>query len=98
MEPMQDFAQLQLQFVDQIQWGYELIRLLVLLLRGTAAQRAADTHTHPDTVRTFTRRFHQQGMLGLLPRSLEVVPRRSLRRCGRSLPASKAYTRAFITA
>jgi hypothetical protein len=75
MEPMQDFAQLQLQFVDQIQWRYELIRPLVLFADGTPAQRAADTHTHPDTVRTFTRRFHQQGMLGLLPGSLEVVPR-----------------------
>jgi transposase InsO family protein len=75
MEPMQDFAQLQLHFVDQIQWRYELIRPLVLLADGTPAQRAADTHTHPDTVRTFTRRFHQQGMLGLLPGSLEVVPR-----------------------
>jgi transposase len=75
MEPMQDFAQLQLQFVDQIQWRYELIRPLVLFADGTPAQRAADTHTHPDTVRTFTRRFPQQGMLGLLPGSIEVVPR-----------------------
>jgi len=72
---MHDFAQLQLQFVDQIQWRYELIRPLVLFADGTPTQRAAATHTHPDTVRTFTRRFHQQGMLGLLPGSLEVVPR-----------------------
>ena len=48
MEPMQDFAQLQLQFVDQIQWRYELIRPLVLFADGTPAQRAADTHTHCD--------------------------------------------------
>ena len=75
MEPMQDFAQLQLRFVDQIQWRYELIRPLVLFADGTPTQRAEATHTHPDTVRTFTRRFHQQGMLGLLPGSLEVVPR-----------------------
>jgi transposase InsO family protein len=72
---MQDFAQLQLQFVDQIQWRYELLRPLVLFADGTPAPRAADTHTHPDTVRPFTRRCHQQGMLGLLPGSLEVVPR-----------------------
>ena len=58
MEPMRDFAQLQLHFVDQIQWRYELIRPLVLFAEGTATQRAQDTHTHPDTVRTFTRRFH----------------------------------------
>ena len=75
MEPMRDFAQLQLHFVDQIQWRYELIRPLVLFAEGTATQRAQDTHTHPDTVRTFTRRFHQQGMRGLLPGSIAVVPR-----------------------
>ena len=75
MEPLRDFAQLQLHFVDQIQWRYELIRPLVLFAEGTPSQRAADTHTHPDTVRTFTRRFHQQGMLGLLPGSVEVVSR-----------------------
>src|SRR5262245_42868207 len=75
MEPMRDFAQLQLHFVDQIQWRYELIRPLVLFAEGTATQRAQDTHTHPETVRQFTRRFHQQGMLGLLPGDVEVVPR-----------------------
>ena len=40
MEPMRDFAQLQLHFVDQIQWRYELIRPLVLFAEGTATQRA----------------------------------------------------------
>jgi hypothetical protein len=75
MEPMRDFAQWQLHFVDQIQWRYELIRPLGLLAEGTATQRAPDTHTHPDPVRTFTRRFHQQGRLGLLPGSIAVVPR-----------------------
>ena len=76
MEPARDFAQLHLHFVDQIQWRYELIRPLVLLEEGTATQRAQDTHTHPDTVRTFVRRFRQQGMLGLLPDDIEVAPRR----------------------
>ena len=75
MEPARDFTQLHLHFVDQIQWRYELIRPLVLLAEGTASQRAQETHTHPDTVRTFVRRFRQQGMLGLLPGSIEVVPR-----------------------
>jgi transposase InsO family protein len=75
MEPMHDFAHLQLQFVDQLQWRYELIRPLVLLADGTPTQRAEATHTHPDTVRTFTRRFQQQGMLGLFPGSIAVVPR-----------------------
>ena len=35
-------------------WRYALIRPLVLLAEGTPTQRAAETHTHPDTVRTFT--------------------------------------------
>jgi transposase InsO family protein len=67
MNPTAEFAQLQLDFVDQVQWRYELIRPLVLLADGTATQRAQDTHTHPDTVRRLIRRFRQQGMLGLLP-------------------------------
>jgi transposase InsO family protein len=61
--------------VDQIQWRYELIRPLVLLAEGTPTQRAEETHTHPDTVRTFLRRFRQEGMLGLLPTDIEVAPR-----------------------
>ena len=75
VEPSAEFAQLQLDFVDQIQWRYEVIRPLVLLADRTATQRARETHTHPETVRQFTRRFRQQGMLGLLPGDVEVVPR-----------------------
>ena len=66
---------IELHFVDQMQWRYELIRPLVLLAEGTPTQRAVETHTHPDTVRTFTRRFRAQGMLGLLPNDIEVRPR-----------------------
>ena len=73
MEPQRDFAQLQLHFVDPIQWRYELIRPLGLLGEGTATPRAQDTHTHPETVGTLKRRFEQQGMLGLLPATMEVV-------------------------
>jgi hypothetical protein len=36
MDPTAEFAQLQLDFVDQVQWRYELIRPLVLLAGGTA--------------------------------------------------------------
>ena len=39
-------------------------------------QRAQETDTHPDTVRTLQRRFRQQGMRGLLPGDIEVVPRK----------------------
>src|SRR5215510_11303921 len=80
VEPTAAFAQLQLGFVDQIQWRYEVIRPLVLLADRTAQQRAQETHTHPDTVRTLQRRFRQQGMLGLVPASPEVVPRGQAKR------------------
>jgi transposase InsO family protein len=76
VEPTAEFAQLQLGFVDQTQWRYEVIRPLVLFADRTAQQRAQETHTHPDTVRTLQRRFRQQGMRGLLPADVEVVPRR----------------------
>jgi transposase len=76
VEPTAEFAQLQLGFVDQTQWRYEVIRPLVLFADRTAAQRAQETDTHPDTVRTLRRRFRQQGMPGLLPADVEVVHRR----------------------
>jgi transposase len=75
VEPTAAFAQLPRGFVDQIQWRDEVIRPLVLFADRTAQQRAQETQTHPDTVRTLQRRFHQQGMLGLVPASLEVTPR-----------------------
>jgi hypothetical protein len=65
VEPATDFAQLQLTFVDQMQWRYEVIRPLVLFSDRTATQRAQETQTHPDTVRTLQRRFRQQGMVGI---------------------------------
>jgi hypothetical protein len=76
VESTAEFAQLQLGFVDQTQWRYEVIRPLVLFADRTAQQRAQETHTHPDTVRALQRRFRQQGMPGLLPADVEVVPRR----------------------
>jgi transposase len=75
VEPTAAFAQLQLSFVDQIQWRYEVIRPLVLFADRTATQRAQETETHPDTVRTLQRRFQRQGMLGLVPVTLNVTPR-----------------------
>jgi len=47
----------------------------VLVAEGTPTPRAEETHTHPDTVRPFLRRFRQEGMLGLLPTAIEVAPR-----------------------
>ena len=76
MELSAAFAQLQLDFVDRTQWRYEVIRPLVLFADRTASQRAQETGTHPDTVRTLQRRFRQEGMRGLLPADVEVVHRR----------------------
>jgi transposase len=73
MDPLADFAQLQLQFVDQVQWRYEVIRPIVLFDDRTTARRAVETHTHPETVRKLTRRFRQQGTLGLFPAHTEII-------------------------
>ena len=73
MDAMPAFDQLQLRFVDHIQWRYEVIRPLVLFEDRTATQRAAETHTHPETVRKLARRFAHQGMLGLFPEYTEVT-------------------------
>jgi transposase InsO family protein len=73
MEPMSDYAQLQLHFVDNVQRRYEVIRPIVLMGDRTAAQRAEETSLHPETVRDLTRRFRQQGMLGLFPEHTEIV-------------------------
>ena len=75
MDPTAAFAQLQLRFMDQIQWRYEVIRPLVLFDGGTTTQRAQDTNTQPRTVRRLLRNFRQHGMLGLLPDSVEVQRR-----------------------
>ncbi|MBV9483627.1 MAG: helix-turn-helix domain-containing protein [Acidobacteria bacterium] len=83
MDTMPAFDQLQLRFVDHIQWRYEVIRPLVLFDDRTATQRAAETHTHPETVRKLTRRFRHQGTLGLFPGQTEIPgPRR-----GQPIPA-----------
>jgi len=70
----------QLRFLDPTQQRYELIRPLLLCPERTATQRAQETGTHPETVSRLKRRFDQQGMLGLVPDTLEVLPaRRQLR-------------------
>ena len=76
VEPTAAFAQLQLGFVDQTPWRYEVIRPLVLFADRPPQQRAHETHTHPDTVRKLQRRFRQQGIRGLLPEHAEVVVRK----------------------
>jgi transposase InsO family protein len=75
VEPTAAFAQLQLGFTDLTQRRYEIIRPLLLFEDRTATQRARETDTHPDSVRTLHRRFRQRGMLGLLPGNVEVMVR-----------------------
>ena len=70
----------QLPFNDPIQHRYEIIRPIVVFGDRTAIQRAQETDTHPETVGQFKRRFEQQGMLGLLPNTVEVIPTRRRRR------------------
>ena len=74
MEAARDFAQLELRFVEQIQWRYALIRPLSLFENRPATHRAQETHTHPETVRKLRRRVPQQGLRGLLLEGIEVVP------------------------
>jgi hypothetical protein len=75
MDPTAEFAPRQPHVVDHTPWRYEVIRPLVRLADRTATPRAQDTHTHPETVRALTRRFRRQGMVGLLPAQVEVIPR-----------------------
>ena len=63
MDAMPTFDQLQLRFVDHIQWRYEVIRSIVLCDDRSATQRAAETHTHPETVRKLTRRAVSANLL-----------------------------------
>ena len=74
MRLLPDANEPQLSFNDPTQQRYEIIRPLVLFHDRTAKQRAQETDTHPDTVGTLKRRFEAQGMLGLLPATLEVIP------------------------
>jgi hypothetical protein len=41
---------------------------------GSARQRAQATDTHPETVGALKRRFEAQGLLGLRPETLQVIP------------------------
>ena len=79
MEQLPDFDQLPLRFHDPVQRRSEIIRP-VLLDECTAAERAAHTHLHPDTIGKLKRRFEQQGMLGLFPAHVEVSTRGRRRR------------------
>ncbi len=63
-----------LPYIDPTQQRDELLRPLLLDAERTATQRARETGTHPDTVGRLKRRFAQQGMLGLVPDTLDIHP------------------------
>src|SRR5262249_4198832 len=74
VRPSPDADDSQLPFLDPTQYRYELIRPLLLCPERTATQRAQETGTHPETIGRLKRRFAQQGMLGLVPDTLDVHP------------------------
>ena len=74
VRPYPDATDPQLPLLDPTQQRYELIRPLLLDPERTATQRAQETGTHPETVGRLKRRFAQQGMLGLVPATLDVHP------------------------
>jgi hypothetical protein len=67
--PTVAFAPLELDVVDRIQWRHEVIRPLALFGDRTAQQRAHETATHPDTVRTLRRRFQKACSVSSRPTS-----------------------------
>ena len=74
MPPLSDADEPQLPFDDPTQQRYEIIRPVVVIGNQTATERARETGMHPETVGRLKRRFGQQGVLGLLPDTVEVVP------------------------
>jgi superfamily II DNA/RNA helicase len=96
------FPQLQLRFVDQLQWRYERSRPLVLFEDRPAPppaiwQRAHETATPPETVRKLTRRFEQQGLLGLVPDNVKVVPQAKASRVPAAVVEELARLKALYT-
>lgn len=79
MLPFSDSDDPRLPFDDPTQQRYEIIRPVVVIGNRTATERARETGMHPETVGRFKRRFEQQGMLGLIPDTVEVVPTRRRR-------------------
>ena len=64
-DPTADFHALQLRFLDPVQHDYEVIRPVVLFAEPIGT-RSEQTGLDRSTVRRKTRRFVEQGMLGLL--------------------------------
>jgi transposase len=61
-----EFQQLSLAFVDEIQRRYEVIRPLVLLKHSSLQQRSNETDIDGRTIQAYMHRFDSDGMLGLI--------------------------------
>src|SRR5688572_15567726 len=80
MLPFSDADDPRLPFDVPTQQRYEVIRPVIVTGDRTVSERAQETGMHPDTVSRLKRRFEKQGMLGLIPDTVEVVPARRRRR------------------
>ena len=69
MSTAEDFAQYKLQFVDDIQHDYEVIRPIVLFAE-TIAERSRQTGIEQTVVGAKARRFAIEGMLGRVDQRL----------------------------
>jgi hypothetical protein len=78
--PFSDSDEPRLPFDDLTQQRYELIRPVAVIGNQSATERAREIGMHPETVGRLKRRFEQQGMLGLIPDRVEVIPARRRRR------------------
>jgi transposase/transposase InsO family protein len=84
-----------LPFNDPTQQRYELIRPVAVIGNRTATERAQETGMHPETIGRLKRRFEKQGMLGLLPDTVEVVPSGRQSRVKETVMAELAYLKSL---
>jgi hypothetical protein len=69
----EDFDQIRMQFIDPLQYTYELIRPIVLF-GDTAAQRSRQTGVDRTAIGDKARRFVTDGMVGLTDGRTQSTP------------------------
>jgi hypothetical protein len=84
-----------LPFNDPTQQRYELIRPVAVIGNRSTTERAQETGMHPETIGRLKRRFEKQGMLGLLPDTVEVVPSGRQGRVKETVMAELAYLKSL---
>jgi transposase/transposase InsO family protein len=93
--PLSDTDEPQLPFDDPTQERYEIIRPVAVIGNRTATERAQETGMHPETIGRLKRRFEEQGMLGLLPDTLEVLPSSRKGRVQEKVVTELAYLKSL---